>query len=96
MVVPRASTTAEKLSAFVCSAYNNEGLIIIDLPRARKPTKELYETIEEVKDGLVFDHRYNGKTRDVRGVKMIVFTNHKLDLNQLSRDRWRLHGVTEG
>lgn len=93
LVVPRASTTAEKLSAFVCSAWEGEPIIIIDLPRARKPTAELYEAIEEIKDGLVFDHRYQGKTRNIRGVKVIVFTNHKLDLSKLSADRWNLHGV---
>lgn len=93
LVVPRASTTAEKLSAFICSAYAGEPIIIIDIPRARKPTPELYECMEEVKDGLVFDHRYSGRARNIRGVKMLVFTNHKLDLKQLSDDRWVLHGM---
>lgn len=93
LVVPRASATAEKLSAFVCSAYNGEPYIIIDIPRATKPTVSLYEAIEELKDGLVFDHRYSGKTRNVRGAKVIVFTNVPLDLKKLSHDRWRVHGV---
>lgn len=94
LVVPRASTTAEKLSAYICSAYKGEEYIIIDIPRARKVTGELYEAIEELKDGLVFDHRYSGYCRNVRGVKIIIFTNSKLDTKQLSKDRWRLHSVT--
>lgn len=93
LVVPRSSTTAEKLSAFVCSAYDGEPYIIIDIPRSRKITDELYEAIEELKDGLVFDHRYSGKTRNVRGAKIIIFTNTKLDQTKLSKDRWRLHGT---
>lgn len=92
LVVPRASATAEKLSAFICSAWQGEPYIIIDIPRASKPTVALYETIEEIKDGLVFDHRYSGKTRNIRGTKIIVFTNTKLDTKKLSYDRWRLHG----
>lgn len=92
MVVPRASTTAEKLSAFVCSAYNGERVVVIDIPRSTKATASLYEAIEELKDGLVFDHRYSGKTRNIRGVKVVVFTNNKLDLKALSKDRWVLNG----
>lgn len=93
LVVPRSATTPEKLSAFVCSAYKGEPIIIIDIPRASKPSTALYECMEEIKDGLVFDHRYSGRTRNIRGVKLLVFTNHKLDLKQLSDDRWVLHGM---
>lgn len=92
LVVPRYSCTPDKLSAFICSAWKGEEIIVIDIPRASKPTKALYETMEEIKDGLVFDPRYSGKTRNVRGTKLIVFTNHTLDLKQLSSDRWKLHG----
>lgn len=88
LVVPRASTTAEKLSAYVCSCYNGEEIIIIDIPRSRPITQELYEAIEELKDGLVFDHRYSGKCRNIRGVRVAIFTNSKLDIQKLSRDRW--------
>lgn len=93
LVVPRASTTAEKMSAFVCSAYDREEYIIIDIPRSRKITPELYEALEELKDGLVYDHRYSGRCRNIRGAKIIVFTNSKLDTKCLSHDRWRLHGI---
>lgn len=88
LVVPRASTTAEKLSAYVCSSYDGEELVLIDIPRSRPVTEELYEAIEELKDGLVFDHRYSGKCRNIRGVKVAVFTNSKLDVSKLSEDRW--------
>lgn len=93
LVVPRYSCTAEKLSAFVCSAYKGEKIIIIDIPRASKPTTALYESMEEMKDGLVFDPRYSGKTRNIRGAKVLVFTNNPLDLKKLSHDRWNLHGI---
>lgn len=61
LVVPRSQSNADKLSAFVCSAYKGEKIIIMDIPRSTKPTKALYETMEEIKDGLVFDPRYSGK-----------------------------------
>lgn len=93
-IVPRFATTARGLSQYICSSYRNEGIIIIDIPRSGKPTKDLYEAIEEVKDGLVFDERYHGKTRNVRGAKVLIFTNNKLDLKALSKDRWRIHGIS--
>lgn len=88
LVVPRASTTGEKLSAYVCSTYDGEQIICIDIPRSRPITPELYEALEELKDGLVFDHRYSGKCRNIRGVKVLVTTNSRLETNKLSKDRW--------
>lgn len=94
LVVPRSASTPEKLSAFVCSSWDGEPIIIIDIPRAQKIDPRIYETIEELKDGLVFDHRYSGKTRNIRGTKICIFTNTPLDKKKLSHDRWRLHGVS--
>lgn len=94
-VVPRSDATAGKLSAFICSGYRGQKYVIIDLPRASKPSRELYECLEDTKDGLVFDHRYSGTTRNIRGCKLIVFTNHKLDTKLLSYDRWRFHNATD-
>nr|WCR62156.1 MAG: replication associated protein [Smacoviridae sp.] len=95
LVVPRSVGTARQLSAFICSAYRGQAYIIIDIPRAGKIDTALYETMEEIKDGLVFDERYTGKCRNIRGVKLIVFTNKALDTKYLSHDRWRLHGINK-
>lgn len=95
LLVPRYCTTAREISNFICSSYTGQEYIIIDIPRASKPKKELYEAMEEIKDGVVSDPRYSGKTRNIRGVKLIVFTNNPLDEKSLSRDRWRLHGIKE-
>lgn len=95
LLVPRYCTTSREISNFICSAYNGEEYIIIDIPRASKPKKELYETMEEIKDGVVSDPRYSGKTRNIRGSKLLVFTNIPLDEKALSYDRWRLHGLKE-
>lgn len=94
LIVPRSESSAAKISAFICSAYKGEQYIIIDIPRSAKPRPEWYETMEEIKDGLVFDPRYRGQCRNIRGVKLIVFTNIELDKKRLSHDRWRLHGLS--
>lgn len=94
LVVPRSATTPEKLSAYICSSWGGQPYIIIDIPRSAKTPAALYEEIEAIKDGLVFDHRYHGQCRNIRGTKLIVFTNTELDLKRLSHDRWRLHGTS--
>lgn len=90
-VVPRSDATAGKLSAFICSGYDRERYIVIDLPRASTTNRELYECLEDTKDGLVFDHRYSARTRNIRGAKLIVFTNSPIDPDALSWDRYRMY-----
>lgn len=75
---------------FIASGYNQEKYIIIDLPRAMKWDKSLYAGIEAIKDGLIADPRYSAKTRNIRGVKVLVMSNTKPDFDKLSKDRWRM------
>lgn len=69
--------------------------ICIDIVRAQPWTRDLYIALEVLKDGLVDDPRYHGKTINIRGTKVIVFTNIKCNTKYLTYDRWRLHGVDE-
>lgn len=94
LVVPRYCNTARAISNYICSSYAGQPIIIIDIPRAGKINRDLYECMEEIKDGLVFDERYSGKCRNIRGVSLLVFTNQTLDTRMLSKDRWKLHGIS--
>lgn len=94
LVIPRYCNTARAISNYICSSYAGQEYIIIDIPRSGKINRDLYEGLEEIKDGLVFDERYTGKCRNIRGVKVLVFTNQELDKKMLSFDRWRLHGIS--
>lgn len=88
--VPPYLNSVKDIIQFVASGYGEEGIICIDLPRSWKWSKELYTGIEAIKDGLVFDGRYSARTRDIYGVKVLVFTNNKPSLDALSADRWDL------
>lgn len=97
-LVPRYAMDSRGLVSFVCSYYRENGwrpLIILDIPRAAAIPAGLYETIEQLKDGVISDPRYSAHDINIRGVKVIVFTNKKLDTKKLSQDRWRLHGIQE-
>lgn len=93
-VVPRDWTNASEIVNFLVHNYNNEGIVVIDIPRSTTIPKGFYETIEMVKDGLLGTTKWEGKMRNIRGVKVLIFTNHFLDRTKLSVDRWRFYEVT--
>lgn len=88
--VPPTIHTAQSIIQHVASGYRFEGVIVVDIPRSTKWSNDLYIGIECIKDGLVYDTRYSAKTRDIYGVKVLVFCNTKPNLSKLSADRWRI------
>lgn len=89
--VPPTIGTVEGIIQFVCSGYAaGQPYIFIDIPRSWKWSEQLYTAIESIKDGLVYDKRYTSRIRNIRGVKICVFTNTKPKLDRLSTDRWDL------
>ncbi len=94
-VVPRSYKTIDDIASYICKHYRNEGTILIDIPRGAAIPKGFYLLCEMIKDGLIGTTKYEGDMIDIRGVKLAVFTNHKLDYEELSKDRWRLHGIKE-
>lgn len=93
--IPPYLGTGKAIIQDVASKMEQErrSIICIDIVRNQKWTDDLYIALEVIKDGLVDDPRYSGKTINIRGTKVIVFTNAKLDTKKLTFDRWRLHGV---
>lgn len=86
--VPPTVDNAKQIIQWVCSGYQNQPYIVIDIPRSAKWTESLYTAIEAIKDGLVYDTRYSAKLRDIWGVKILVLTNTMPKLDKLSKDRW--------
>lgn len=88
--VPPTVRTTQGIIQYVASGYRGQKIIVIDIPRSSKWTNELYEGIEAIKDGLVYDTRYSAKMRDIWGVKILCLTNTMPQLDNLSKDRWKL------
>lgn len=85
---PPTIDTVKGLIQWIASGYNGEGIIAIDIPRTWKWSEQLYVAIESIKDGLVYDTRYTSKLRNIRGCKVVVFTNSEPNVGKLSQDRW--------
>jgi len=71
---------------------------LFDVPRALKDKdyKQLYATIEMVKDGYLWDVRNKGRTVTIERPHVWVFTNTMPMTSWLSPDRWALWGVHDG
>lgn len=95
LLVPRDWGTASEISNFLYHNYDGQPYVIIDIPRDKKVPDDFYTVVEMVKDGFVGSVKWEGGIRNIRGVKVIVFTNHKLDPKRLSQDRWRFNYITE-
>lgn len=88
--VPPTVRNTQGIIQYVASGYRGQRVIVIDIPRSSKWTNELYEGIEAIKDGLVYDTRYSAKMRDIWGVKILCLTNTLPQLDALSSDRWTI------
>lgn len=88
--VPPTVRTTQGIIQFVASGYRGQRIIVIDIPRSSRWTNELYEGIEAIKDGLVYDTRYSAKMKDIWGVKILCLTNTRPKLSALSTDRWNI------
>nr|WCR62229.1 MAG: replication associated protein [ssDNA virus sp.] len=89
--VPPTLKTVEGIIQWTASLYINNGfreILVIDIPRSWKWSKELYTAIEAIKDGLVYDPRYHAQMVNIRGVKILVLCNTLPVLDALSKDRW--------
>lgn len=90
-VVPRTAETPVRIMDYIAIHYDNQPVIWIDLPRSRIVDKNLAECLEDIKDGLIASAKYEGCIRYIRGVKVLVTTNHwveKSTYKLLSDDRW--------
>ncbi|QIN96627.1 MAG: replication-associated protein [Smacoviridae sp.] len=92
-IVPRDWNNPSEITNYLVHNYNDEPIIVIDIPRETDIPKGFYATVEMIKDGLIGTTKWEGKMRNIRGVKILILTNKMMDLKKLSKDRWRLNGI---
>lgn len=67
--------------------------VIIDMPRCNKHCAISYSAIECIKNGMIFNTKYETGCKVFNSVHVIVFSNqqpnHK-DIEKLSEDRWEI------
>lgn len=95
-----AFTDGESLSAAVLSLKEQQ-IYIFDKPRGlaqyagKKGDAAFYASVEQLKNGYVYDKRYQYKCRWQDAPSIWVFCNQRPDLSLLSADRWRFWEIRE-
>lgn len=78
---------------------SDASIFIFDLTRA-KPVDigggDLYAALEAIKNGMVFNSKYETGSKLFDPPHVIVFANNKPEQKNLSTDRWRFHSLGAG
>lgn len=76
--------------------FKDQKCYLVDMPRAMKKDKlsEFYSGLECLKNGVVWDKRYNAKKRRMDRPNIIVFTNTLPAFEFMSADRWEVYEMT--
>lgn len=96
MKIPSTCQTAKDMTQFAMS-FPVSSIYLIDMPRAQKKKAlfELYSFIEELKNGWLYDTRYQGKMVLMDEPQICIFTNTPPKKRYLSMDRWRMWTVED-
>lgn len=86
----------KRLIENIAMNFDNEPIMVVDIPRAETIDTDLVKTLENLKNGIVATGKYQGSKKYFRGTKILVFTNHYIPsevYKKLTEDRWRKHSV---
>ena len=80
--------------ADIAHVYNEEPIVIFDLPRTMADhCDHIYSMIEKFKDGCIFSVKYESRTKVFDVPHVIVFANFEPDLSKLSNDRCQVSSI---
>lgn len=71
-------------------------LVLMDVPRCQEEKYISYQTLECLKNGMLYSGKYEGGVCAFKAPHIIVFANIFPDLSQLSMDRWHIVNIESG
>jgi hypothetical protein len=82
---------------FMAMAHHNARGFIFDLPRADDiaKKKQMWMAIETIKNGYLYDKRYNFREMWIEPPKILVFANDNPPFESLSADRWKAYFIDD-
>lgn len=88
--------TEGKKSDIINMVYNytenkNLDLVVLDIPRSNESVS--YKSLEEIKNGLIVNTKYETGSRVINAPHIIVFCNFFPDVEQFSTDRWHIYQI---
>lgn len=70
-------------------------IIIIDIPRSIDTDYISYTGIEEIKNGIFFNNKYESEMCIFNNPHIIVFSNEEPNIEKLSNDRWVIINIDD-
>lgn len=69
---------------------------LFDMPAAMKKEKmhQMYSGLEMLKNGFLYDKRYNGKKKRITRPTVMCFANNLPQLTLMAPDRWKVYYIT--
>lgn len=91
--------TEGKKSDIINIVYNyclaNElEILILDVPRANG-NKISYKVLEEIKNGLICNTKFETGNKIINPPNIVVFANSPPEVEQMSLDRWEIYGINK-
>lgn len=88
-------TQMEDIMQFVMSMHESK-CYVFDMPAAMKKDRvsQLYSGLEMLKNGYLYDKRYQGKKRRISRPTVIVFANNLPQMDLMAPDRWQTLYIT--
>lgn len=74
---------------------NHSSIVMLDIPR-HAGNHVCYSAIESIKNGLIFNQKYETGSRRFNSPHIIIFANEPPVITQLSLDRWKIFEIVEG
>ena len=72
--------------------YAGQGIVFFDVTRASGPIN--YDIIEKIKNGRLCAFKYNSMVKIFKPPVLVIFSNNKPGVSQLSKDRWNIWQIT--
>lgn len=72
----------------------NKKIVFFDFSRSIRKSID-YDTIEDVKNGMLTSTKYNGGFISIKSPHVVIFSNFYPDVDALSKDRWDIRDITD-
>jgi len=99
LIIPGASTSSNINEAIRSYLEGNSELnfLLVNLARGTENYESVYQTLEQVKDQMIFCGKYKSRTVYLqKSPTVCIFANREPDGAKLTLDRWRLYELNEG
>jgi len=84
-----------KYVKYAVMEFGNPKIILYDLPRSFNKDYICWSTLENIKNGLIFNTHYKSKMCIFNSPHLVLFANELPDWSKLSADRWQVYEIND-